>query len=349
MATNFSTRSMVKTYTSSSSLLGIGGGGGQVSSMKAGSVCAGAGGYGVRISSVGGGPSSGFGGGYSFPVSYSMSGMDDSLIGNEKLTMKNLNDRLATYIAKVHSLEKANAELELKIMQFVENKVSPKTRDHSAFFATISDVTCKIQDAIKVNGAIRLNLDNASLAAGDFRTKYKNELAMRQSAEADITAFKRALGELNLAKTDLSMQIDELKEELIYLKKTHEEDMLAMRAQMSGQVHVEVDASPAQDLTEVMAEIREQYEAITAKNQRELENWFQIKTETLKKEVTTQTASLQTSKTEVTEAKGMRQSLEIELQSMLSMKASLEATLADIQNRYAIKLSKYQMQVREKI
>ncbi|XP_039980021.1 keratin, type I cytoskeletal 13-like [Xiphias gladius] len=331
--------------------------GGVRGGMSSFSMVGGAGGVGVRVSKAsrifsaggggggyhyGSGAGAGFGGGVGFRGGAVGEG---SVIGNEKFAMQNLNDRLATYLAKVSALEAANAELELKIRQFLENKVGPKTRDYSAFYATIAELRGKIQDAIAARGTVILSMDNTKLALDDFRVKFDNELSMRQSVEADIAGLKMLLGELGATKTDLGVQIDSLMDELLSMKKNHEEDLLAMRAQMSGQVNVEVEAAPQQNLNKVMEEIREHYEGVAAKNRRELESWFQAKSETLSQEVATTEMTLKSTTSEVKDVRTQLQVLEIELQSQLSLKASLEATLADIQGRYAMHMNRYQMHV----
>ncbi|XP_074543956.1 keratin 98 [Halichoeres trimaculatus] len=302
------------------------------------SVYGGAGGHGVRISSGQmnyGASSKGFN---------LADGLDIHVGANEKATMQNLNDRLASYLEKVRTLEKENDRLDKQIRDWYQSR-TVICHDHTRYFAMIDDLKDKIRIASKLNAKTVLDIDNAKLAADDFKMKYENELAMRMAVEADIAGLKRVLDEMNLARMDLESQYEALKDELIMLKRNHEEEMVLLRSQMGGQVNVAVDASPSVDLNKVMSEIREHYEGVINKNRKELEAWHQNKIKAVEQEVITHTEILTTSRTEIKDLKSTLQRLQIELQSHLSMKASLEGTLAETQARYAAQLASLQSMV----
>ncbi|KAJ8348297.1 hypothetical protein SKAU_G00268860 [Synaphobranchus kaupii] len=303
-----------------------------LSAPKTLSVYGGAGGKGTRISSTQVGIISHCGG---FNLA---DGLDLHVSANEKATMQNLNDRLATYLEKVRSLEAENARLEKQIREWYENR-TVVCRDLSPFYATIEDLKRKILLASMASCKIALNIDNVKLTTDDFKMKFDNEHGMRMAVEADISGLRKLLDDLNLNRSDLEMQFEALTDERIIMKSNHEEDVAQVRTQIGGQVNVEVDAAPSIDLNQTIKDIREHYESVSAKNRNELEVWYQSKVATVQIEVCGQNEILVSSRKELKELKSTFQKLKIELQSHHSMKESLSATLMDTQARYAAELA----------
>ncbi|XP_052612797.1 keratin, type I cytoskeletal 24-like isoform X2 [Peromyscus californicus insignis] len=88
--------------------------------------------------------------------------------------MQNLNDRLASYLDKVRALEEANTDLETKIKEWYGKHGSGKGeagRDYSRYWPVIEDLKNQIIAATIENARMALQIDNARLAADDFRMK----------------------------------------------------------------------------------------------------------------------------------------------------------------------------------
>ncbi|KAM9657831.1 keratin, type I cytoskeletal 20-like [Morphnus guianensis] len=308
-----------------------------IQKIQAPSVYGGAGGYGTRIST-----STNYGQGFGGNFQLNITGNDVLLTGNEKSTMQNLNDRLASYLEKVHSLEKANSLIEKQIKEWYEKNTTVIRYDYSSYFKTTEDLQKKIGAAQLENARLALQIDNARLAADDFRVKYENEYLLRQSVKSDINGLLRVYDDLTLMKSDLESQIESVNEELAFLKKNHEEDVDRLRKQVSSSVNVEVDAAPSTDLAAIMENMRRQYEEMAEKNRQEAKERFEKQTEELNQKVAIDTEQLQGQRREITNRKQTLQGLKLELQTQLNMKKPLEDTLAETEARYRYQLTQIQ-------
>ncbi|KAM6965276.1 keratin, type 1, gene c5 [Aplochiton taeniatus] len=261
---------------------------------------------------------------------------------SDKETMQGLNDRLANYLDKVRSLERSNAELEVKIKQLMLER-APKGHDIEAMMAQAHAIGQEVRQRTLENARIMLEIDNAKLAADDFRVKWEAEVALCQSVERDCQALRRAKSDHDQIIATLRGDLDSLKEELYFLKKNHDEEMGSMKARVANeQVTVEVDAAQGPDLGAILAELRLQYEGINRKSKEEAEAWYLKKLDTVQSEVKESNEVLRSAQSELSERRRFLQTLEVELDSLRNQVGVLEGNLGETNQKYTAEMERLQ-------
>lgn len=58
--------------------------------------------------------------------------------------------------------------------------------------------------------------------------RFENELSIRQSVEADIAGLKKVIDDTNIGRMNTEGELEALKEELLFLKKNHDDVSCAL-------------------------------------------------------------------------------------------------------------------------
>ncbi|ELK08662.1 Keratin, type I cytoskeletal 18 [Pteropus alecto] len=81
-------------------------------------------------------------------------------------------------------------------------------------------------------------MDNAhiilQIAADDFSVKYETELTICQSVENDINGLQKVIDDSNITGLQLETEIEALKEELLFTKKNHKEEVNGLQNQIAN-------------------------------------------------------------------------------------------------------------------
>ncbi|XP_060629622.2 keratin, type I cytoskeletal 18-like isoform X2 [Anolis sagrei] len=256
--------------------------------------------------------------------------------GRQQEALQGLNERLAGYLQRVRGLEAANRALEGEISAIRARRAEARGhKDWEACERPLAELRKQVEDLNMENMRLLLEIDNARLAADDFKHKLEAEQVVCDSVQKDTHGLRKMIDDTNFLRLKLEGDLESLREELAHLRKSHKEEVDALSPLIANSdVTVQVDDPQKHDLSETIAEIRNQYEKAAQQNRADAENWYKTKFESMSQEADVNTQALEEAKQELSELQRQLQGLEIERQGLQKIVDTLEHTLKNTGDRY---------------
>ncbi|XP_078501623.1 keratin-like protein KRT222 [Lissotriton helveticus] len=270
-----------------------------------------------------------------------------SLAGLEHLdakgAMKELNERLAGYIAHVGKLEEANLELERKILEELGKREPKKSADWSQKEQACQDLVHAISQAKMKNASLAMDIHCKEMDLNTLKQRCETEHAYRKHLGMKMEMLQEMEAEVSQLIPTLQAALEDMHRENAALKLDHEEALRcrlqAARPRDEVLVAAEEDGS-AMALSQLLAELRGRYEELLFRSPipRGLPDARAQLEKEAAKSLAKDEADLKEARAELKAARRQWMHLQVEMESLHAKEKGLHKSLFAMDQQYQSQL-----------